>query len=107
MSAWAVLREARAQAGLSQRALASRSGIAQSEIARIESGKQEPSYQRLAELVRAAGLDLKIEFVPRDEHDLGLIRDVLALTPEQRIDSLEELEDFFSEAKELSHGSRR
>lgn len=107
MSAWALLREARAQAGLSQRALASRSGIAQSEIARIESGKQEPSFQRLAQLVRSAGFDLNVELAPRDDHDAQLIRGVLSLSPEERLDSLEAQDDFFSDVKKLTRGSRR
>lgn len=107
MSAWAVLREARAQAGLSQRALAARSGIAQSEIARIESGRQEPSFQRLLQLVRGAGFDLKVELVPRDDHDVQLIRGMLSLSPEERLDSLEAHDTFFSDVGELSRGSRR
>lgn len=107
MSAWAVLREARALAGLSQRALASRSGIAQSEIARIESGKQEPSFQRLAQLIRSAGFDLKVELAPRDDHDARLIRSMLLLSPEERLDSLEEHHDFFSDVRQLTRGPRR
>lgn len=106
MAAWAVLREARAQAGLSQRALAARAGIAQSEIARIESGKQDPSFERLSRLVRGAGFDLKVVLAERDDHDVQLIRDVLSLSPEERLDSLEAVEDFFADAKEPSHGSR-
>lgn len=101
MAAWAVLREARAQACLSQRALAARTGIAQSEIARIESGKQEPSFERLSRLVRGAGFDLKIELVPRDEHDARLIRSVLSLGPEERLDSLDAVGDFFADAPAL------
>ncbi len=107
MSAWAVLREARAQAGLSQRALAARSGVAQSEIARIETGRQEPSFARLLQLVHGAGFDLKVELVPRDDHDAQLIRSVLSLRPEERLDSLEAQDEFFSEANELSRGSGR
>lgn len=107
MGAWAVLREARARAALSQRALASRSGVAQSEIARIEGGKQEPSFQRLTQLVRSAGFDLKVELVPCDDHDARLIRDVLSLSPEERLDSLEAQADFFSDVRELTRGPRR
>jgi len=107
VSAWAVLREARAQASLSQRALAARSGVAQSEIARIESGKQEPGFERLAQLVRSAGFDLKVELVPRSRHDAQLIHDVLALSVEERLDSLEAHDEFFSDVRELSGGARR
>lgn len=107
MSAWALIREARALAKLSQRALAERSGVAQSEIARIESGRQEPSFARLEQLVRGAGYDLKIELVPHDDHDEQLIRRMLELPIEERLDSLAEQTEFFAEAREVSRGSRR
>lgn len=100
MSAWAILREARARANLSQRALAERAQVAQSEIARIENGRQEPSYARLERLLRAAGYDLKIELVPHDDHDEALIRDMLALPVGERLDSLEAQSEFFADVRE-------
>src|SRR6478735_6824407 len=106
MSAWALLREARAEAGLSQRALAERAGVAQSEIARIENGRQEPSFARILHLLRSAGFDLRTELVPHDEHDAELIRGVLRLSPDERLDSLEELSDFFANAFEPVRGGR-
>lgn len=107
MAAWALVREARAQAKLSQRALAERAQVAQSEIARIESGRQEPSFPRLEQLLRAAGYDLKIELVPHDDHDEQLIRQMLALPAEERLDSLEEQSEFFADVRELPRGARR
>jgi transcriptional regulator with XRE-family HTH domain len=101
MAAWALLREARAQANLSQRALAERAGVAQSEIARIENGRQEPSYARLAHLVRAAGFDLKIALVPHDDHDERLVDAMLARSVEERLDSLEEQSAFFADMREV------
>lgn len=106
MAAWALLREARELAGLSQRALAERAGVAQSEIARIEAGRQEPGFARLEQLLRAAGYDLRIDLVPHDDHDEQLIRDMLALSVEERLDSLEEQSDFFGEARLLADGTR-
>ena len=104
MSAWALLRAARAESGLSQRALAARSGIAQSEIARIENGRQEPSYDRLLRLVRSAGLDLRVALVPRDNHDAQLINAMLDSSLEERLDSLEEQQEFFALAREAVRG---
>ena len=101
MSAWAILRAARREAGLSQRALAARSGIAQSEIARIENGRQEPSYDRLLRLVRSAGLDLRVRLVLRDDHDAQLINAMLDASVEERLDSLEEQQEFFALAREV------
>jgi transcriptional regulator with XRE-family HTH domain len=107
VAAWALLREARAQAKLSQRALAERAGVAQSEIARIESGRQQPSLERLAHLLRSAGFDLRMELVPHDDHDEQLIRQMLALPVEERLNSLEEQSEFFAEITEVRGGARR
>ena len=60
---------AREQAGLSQRELAERAGVAQSEIARIESGKREPSIPTLQRILAGAGLELRFRLAPIDEHD--------------------------------------
>jgi transcriptional regulator with XRE-family HTH domain len=106
MTAWALLREARATAGLSQRALAELAGVAQSEIARIENGRQEPSFSRLEQLLRAAGYDMKIQLVAHDEHDEQLIDEMLRLTPRQRLESLEEQGEFFAAAREVTVGAR-
>jgi len=104
MTAWAIVREARARAGLSQRELAARAGKAQSEIARIEGARQDPAFETLARLVRAAGFDLKVELVPHDDHDERLIEAMLALTVEERLSSLEAEHELFATAVEVSGG---
>ena len=96
MPAWAVIQEARKRAGLTQRALAERAGKAQSEIAKIERARRDPTFSTLERLVRAAGFDLRIQLVPYDEHDEELIRAMLELTPEERLTSLEEQLDLLS-----------
>lgn len=106
MAAWAILREARARARLSQRALAQRAGIAQSEIARIEAGRQEPAYRTLERLVRAAGFDLKVDLVPHDDHDERLIEAMLDLSVDERLDSLERHAELLASARELGDGGR-
>lgn len=93
-------------ANLSQRALAERARVAQSEIARVEGGRQEPSFLRLEHLLRAAGYDLKISLVPHDDHDERLIGDMLSVTVEERLDSLEEQSEFFANVRELPRGTR-
>ena len=60
---------AREEAGLSQRELADRAGVAQSEIARIESGKREPSIPTLQRILAGAGLELRFRLAPLDDHD--------------------------------------
>jgi transcriptional regulator with XRE-family HTH domain len=106
VSAWAILREARVRAGLSQRELARRSGKAQSEIARIETGRQDPGFSTLEQLVRAAGLDLKIQLVPRDDHDERLILWMLSLSPAERLRTLEEQSRLFASARLVEDGAR-
>ena len=60
---------ARLDAGLSQRELAERAGVAQSEIARIESGKREPSIPTLQKILAGAALELRFRLAPLDDHD--------------------------------------
>ena len=56
-----LLRNARDHAGLTQRELARRAGTSQAMVARIERGQQSPSIATLDRLVRACGLDLRVE----------------------------------------------
>jgi|RhiMethySRZTD1v2_1073278.scaffolds.fasta_scaffold626295_2 transcriptional regulator with XRE-family HTH domain len=56
-----LLKAARAGAGLSQRELAQRAGTSQAMVARIERGQQSPSLATLERLVRACGLELRVE----------------------------------------------
>jgi len=80
-----MLRHARRSAGLTQRALASTSGIPQETIARIESGRVDPRISTLDRLLEGCGQGL--EHLPR----LGLgidraqIRERLALDPDERL----------------------
>ena len=90
MIAWAILQEARRQAGLTQHELAEAAGKPQPTVAKIERGRRDPSLTTLQELVRAAGFELRIQLVPRDDHDGQLIDAMLALTPEERLALLEE-----------------
>lgn len=53
-----LIRRARTQRGLSQRALADRAGVEQSTIARIELGDTDPAYSTVVRLLNAAGFRL-------------------------------------------------
>lgn len=73
------------RAGLSQAALAERSGVHRVQINRYEAGAIAPSLDTLVELVRACGFDLPVELVPLDS---GLDERLLALqllSPERRL----------------------
>jgi len=64
--AWALCRDARRQAGLSQRQLAERASVSPSTVARIEKGRMEPTLDLLLRLVRACRLDLRMRLALDD-----------------------------------------
>lgn len=57
------IRDRRADAGISQRALAARSGLTQAHISQIETGTLEPGLSSFIDMARA--LDLEIMLVPK------------------------------------------
>ena len=59
--------DARKQAGLTQKDLSIRSGIAQGDISKLENGNANPSIRTLQRLAYAMGKTLKIEFVDPDK----------------------------------------
>jgi ribosome-binding protein aMBF1 (putative translation factor) len=59
---------ARVTAGLTQQQLAHRMATTQSVIARLESGRTQPSTQTLERLAAATGTRLKISFEPASAH---------------------------------------
>lgn len=67
----AILRDARADAGLSRRVLAAKAGVPTSTVSRIEQGQSDPTLTMLARLVDAAGRELVVESSPREDA-LGL-----------------------------------
>lgn len=56
--------DARQKAGLTQKELSERTGIAQGDISRLESGNSNPSIRTLQRLAGGMGMTLKIEFLP-------------------------------------------
>jgi len=97
--AWALVREIRARAGLTQRELAGRAGKSQSEIGRIERGRQDPSLTTLQRLARAGGFDLRLRLAPHDEHDEVLIDAMLDLSVDERLERLEDSSEAFATAR--------
>lgn len=103
-SAADLLREARRRSGLSQRALARRSGTVQSAVARIESGRASPSWDTLQRLSRAAGFELRAGLHPTFDgrsHMLDDVPRILALPPQQRLLELRNASRLFTAAKLL------
>ena len=52
------------QAGLTQKQLADKTGIAQSDISKLETGSANPSLRTLQRLAQGMGMKMKIEFIP-------------------------------------------
>ena len=57
--------DARKGKGITQKELSGRTGIAQSDISKLENGNGNPSIRTLQRLANAMGMTLKIEFVPQ------------------------------------------
>jgi transcriptional regulator with XRE-family HTH domain len=80
-----IVRYARRRAGLSQRALAERAGVAQPAVARIERGAVSPTLETLSRLLAAAGSTLEVAPRIGTGVDRSLIRASMARAPEDRI----------------------
>jgi transcriptional regulator with XRE-family HTH domain len=85
MKASVLLRSARRQAGLSQRALASRAGVPQASVSRIEREVVSPSVDMLDRLLKECGLEVEVARWDTEGVDRTLIAERLKLSPRLRI----------------------
>lgn len=85
MRAANLLRYARRRAGLSQRQLAERTGVAQPTIARIERGRASPRFDTLDLLLEACKVRLTLSRLEEQEVDRSAIRELLRLSPAERL----------------------
>lgn len=83
-----LLRLARRRAGLTQRELASRAGVHQPDIARIESGRTIPRVDTLDRMLRGCGERLDAVPCVNGGVDRSQIEERLAWTTEQRLEEL-------------------
>lgn len=97
----AMIRSARIAAGLSQVELAKRIGTTQSAVSRWESGKDDPRLTTLASILGACGKRLVLN-VESDDVDRAQIRQQLAMTPQQRLESVVNLSKTLASAKRIS-----
>lgn len=56
--------DARRQAGMTQKELSARTGIAQSDISKLENGNANPSLLTLQRLASGMGMMLRVDFIP-------------------------------------------
>ena len=59
--------DARKSAGLTQKQLAEKTGIAQADITKLETGNANPSLRTLQRLAAGMGMKMKIEFLPTSQ----------------------------------------
>jgi transcriptional regulator with XRE-family HTH domain len=83
-----LVREARRRAGLTQVELAERAETTQSAIARLESGRTDPTFGQLQRLLRACGFRLDVALDPYDDSDRWQAQSVLDTPVEQRLERL-------------------
>lgn len=102
MNGGTLVREARRRAGLTQRQLAQRAGVSQPTVARIERGEVAAPFERIVELVRAAGFDLDVHVVPLDEETVAMAQRNLRRTPDERLDGLLVALDLYEAGREAS-----
>src|SRR5712691_12578319 len=87
MTAAQIIREARLKAGLTQAELAERLGRDRAQVARWETGGQEPSFENLRAVVEACGFSLRVEIA---EHEAtpaldSELEESLPQAPQQRV----------------------
>ena len=71
---------------MTQADLASRAGLSQSAVARLERGGSNPTIATLANVIAAAGHRLTLgAALHRPSYDEGQLRERLAMTPAQRL----------------------
>jgi transcriptional regulator with XRE-family HTH domain len=83
--AWALVREARRRAGLTQAELANRAGTSQPAIARYERAHALPDLDTLHRIAEACGLELRLELDEPDAQREAAARAALDRTVEERL----------------------
>jgi uncharacterized protein len=105
MTAAALIRSARLDAGLTQAQLAGRLGITQAALARLEREGSNPTIATLSRVVAAAGQRLELKLGrPEPSVDRTLLEQALRLTPAERLAAAEQL---LADSERLAAAGRR
>jgi len=85
-----IIREARLKAGLTQTDLAELLGRDRAQVARWETGGQQPSFENLRAVVEACGFVLKVEIAEREDNPAfdPQLQASLLQAPQQRVQGL-------------------
>lgn len=60
--------DARKTQNITQKQLAERTGIAQADISRLETGNANPTLKMLQRLAAGMNMSVKVEFIPKQSH---------------------------------------
>lgn len=100
-----LIREARDHAGLTQTQLAERLATKQSVVSRWERGADVPRVDTLGRILQACGFEADITFRRHDDEDRTQLALNLAMTPAQRLQTVEHVSRFATSARRRDEAS--
>jgi transcriptional regulator with XRE-family HTH domain len=92
----ALIRDARRYAGLTQAELAAKLGTTQSAVSNWERGIDTPRVDTLGRILKACGFEADLELRFRADVDRSQISGHLALTPSDRVQTVENVAAFIA-----------
>ena len=96
-----LIREARRLGGLTQADLARRLGTTQSAVSNWERGRDTPRVDTLARILEACGFEADMTFRRLDDVDRTQIRENLAMTPAERLQSVRNVSKLRAKARRV------
>jgi len=102
-----LIREARRLAGLTQTELARRLGTTQSAVSNWERDRDIPRVDTLARILEACGFEADMTFRRHDDVDRAQIRENLAMTPSERLESVRNVSRFRADARPVERQPAR
>ena len=102
-----LIREARRLGGLTQADLARRLGTTQSAVSTWERGRDTPRVDTLARILEACGFEADMTFRRLDDVDRSQIRQNLAMTPAERLESVRNVSKLRAKARPVEREPAR
>jgi transcriptional regulator with XRE-family HTH domain len=102
-----LIRDARRNGGLTQTGLARRLGTTQSAVSNWERDRDTPRVDTLARILEACGLEADITFRRHDDVDRAQLRQNLAMTPAERLESVRNVSALRANARRLEREAAR
>jgi transcriptional regulator with XRE-family HTH domain len=107
LGAGELIREARQLARLTQAELARRLGTTQSAVSNWERDRDTPRVDTLARILEACGFEADMTFRRHDDVDRAQIRQNLAMTPAERLESVRNVSRFRADARPVEREPAR